>query len=293
MKYLAILVYVDNNSIIIDDFSWLYKSWIYSGNYKTSDIIAYCHPSVINQLPDENGIIKIPVEPIAEPDSIWRGYPFINSIGCLIGPHMRWLIGKYEYALRTDCDVFLTEKLINFKPNRPCFGNGRYAENESVREKIRQVAKKLDYNHHGIHNIGSSLLSRTPDVIELLIHQYKLAERLLLTEFINCTGIFPDWSKQVLTMYAGEIVANHYLSHLLINNMLDQESMRANTIHSDDLHIHAFHTNEYFSKHHFRAGLYNDIDTTRLNPTIINQYCHWIAATSVMDIKNITRYPEI
>ncbi len=76
-KTLGILLYIDNTPEMLEDFSWIYKSWIYkswiySGNWRTSDLIVVCNPLVYDQQPDESGVVKIPVEPIAVPGSKWQ-----------------------------------------------------------------------------------------------------------------------------------------------------------------------------------------------------------------------------
>ncbi|HEY5409808.1 MAG TPA: hypothetical protein VIJ94_03670, partial [Caulobacteraceae bacterium] len=116
-KTLGILLYIDDTPEMLEDFSWIYKSWIYSGNWRTSDLIVVCNPLVFDQLPDERGVVRIPFEPIAVPGSKWAGYPFINSIACLSGPHTDHLVDRYTHFLRTDADVFLTHHLVNFRPN--------------------------------------------------------------------------------------------------------------------------------------------------------------------------------
>src|SRR5665213_3487318 len=100
---------------MLQEFGFIYKSWIHSGNWRTSDLIVVCNPLIHDQLPDERGVIRIARAPISLPGSKWEGYPFINSIACLSGPHTDELTSRYTHFLRTDADVFLTRHLVDFR----------------------------------------------------------------------------------------------------------------------------------------------------------------------------------
>ena len=54
-KRMAILTYIDATENMVQEFGWLYRSWIYSGNWRTSDLIVCCHPAAVGALPDEPG----------------------------------------------------------------------------------------------------------------------------------------------------------------------------------------------------------------------------------------------
>jgi hypothetical protein len=308
MKKLGILLYIDDSKEMLEDFSWIYKSWIFSKNYFNSDLIAVCHPNVVNNLPSEPGIIKLIQSPYSDIHIEWKNYKFINSIACLCGPEIEMLADKYEYFLRTDADVFLTSHLVNFYPNRPVHGRGLYAnpifstntdgltdltEND-VWTKIIQFANKHGYKHHRVHNCGHSLLAKPEDVLFFLREQLKLT-KLLKDEFDSIGGgKWPGWYGGVITMYAAEIVANHYFERYLRNahlNILDRESYLAGPIDCLTLHIHAIHTHEYFSKHKFREGKYKDININKIDISKINNYAHYICQSKVSDIKYAVNYP--
>jgi hypothetical protein len=295
-KTLGILCYIDNSPTMLEDFSWIYKSWIYSGNWKTSDLIAVCNPLVYDQLPDESGVIKIPKEPVAVPGSRWEGYPFINSIACLTGPHTDDLASRYTHILRTDADVFLTHNLVNFRPNIPVHGRGRYAERADVREKIVEFAGRHGLNHHGVFNCGHSLLGFSNQVLMFLAQQNTVCE-WLLEEFKDDKGEWPGWCMNVTTMYAGELVANHnwdMFLKLAYLNMLDYETVLwSNISETGVLHIHAVNTFEaHWSKLAYREGKYRDYDLSTLDIAIVKDYCHWINVTSVEDIRRMAGYIE-
>lgn len=294
-KSLGILMYIDDHPKMLEDFSWIYKSWIYSGNWRSSDLIAVCHPDVMNKLTeDDPGIAKIPFEPVAVDGSIWQGYPFINSIACLSGPHTDHLPARYKWLLRTDADVFLTEHLCGLRPNFPVHGNGQGLYNSpDVWDKMLDFCQRHGFEHHRVFGCGHSLLAPSDHVLFFVKEQARVAE-LVLRDFGNDPGHWPGWSRGVTTMYAAEIVANHYYDAFLAygkTQILDVPSFSVGAIDHLTFHIHGIHTNDYFSKHHYRAGKYSHIDRQVLDRTKINQYCHWIVATPLEEIKELASYP--
>lgn len=296
-KTLGILCYIDDTAEMLEEFSWIYKSWIFSGNWKTSDLIAICHPAALDKLPAESGVIRIPRAPLNQPGSPWATYPFINSIGCLLGEHTRELVGRYSHFLRTDADVFLTASLVEFRPDFAVFGRGRYAEDAGARQKIVEFAARHNLTHHGIFNCGSSLLTRSEDVLFFLGQQMMVCE-LLLEEFRDDPGQWPGWYRGVLSMYAAELIANHYyarLSRLGVYNFLDFESdLRVGIKRSNIHHIHAFHCgpDAFWSKHAYRSGRYRERPLASLDIALVPDYCHWLAITGVERIKWLADYPE-
>ena len=293
-KTLGILTYIDDTPNMLEEFSWIYKSWIYSGNWRTSDIIAVCNPSAYDKLPVESGIIRIARSPLSQPGSPWADYPFINSIGCLVGSFIDEIAGNYTHLLRSDADVFLTQNLVGFRPNIPVFGRGHYADTAEVRQKLTAYAEKLGFEHHGVFNCGHSLLASSSHVVEFLREQYSLCE-ILLEEFKDDPGQWPGWCRNVLTMYAAELVANkHWASNLRVgfHNILDYETVLWSDIAASGVyHIHALHvTGQHWSKIDYRAGAYRDYDLASLDIRAVHDYCHWIAATSLGEIKRMSNY---
>jgi hypothetical protein len=293
-KDLGIMLYVDDHPSMYEEFDWIYKSWIHSGNWRTSDLIVVCHPNALTQLPmNDPGVIKIPQMPLSVPGSVWEGYPYINSIACLSGEHTAHLASTYTWLLRTDADVFLTSNLATFRPSFPVFGRAHYGDHPDVWRNIVAFAEKHGLEHHRVFNCGSSLLARSADVLFFLAEQTRLCN-LLIEEFQDSPGQWPGWSRDVLTMYAAELVANHYYNEYLRHCymcVLDTESFCVAPIDALTMHIHAVPSHSYFSKWAWRKGDYQDADLSGLDITKINQYCHWIAATPLQQIKQSCTYP--
>ena len=193
-KDLAITVYVDNNDIQIEYFSWLYKSFIYSGNYINSDIVLFYNPLIINKLDhhiiEDKNVIKVELNPIDKIDPIWSFYSFINSMYYLTTQEAEFL-KEYQYILRTDCDVFLTKNLINYRPDTWVFGMGRYVKTIEVRDKIVDIINRLKLEYRFVHNVGSSLLFHSGDVMDFNKYQYDICRYLRLNDFKDYIGEWP------------------------------------------------------------------------------------------------------
>jgi len=294
---LGILIYIDDNPTMYQEFDWIYKSWIYSGNWRTSDLIAVCHPDAIDKLPSNDpGLVKMVAEPMAVPGSRWEGYKFINSIGCLSGPHTDALVGKYTWLLRTDADVFLTANLVNFRPSVVVQGRGNYAhpEGSEVWTKMAEFCAANGVRHGGVFGCGSSLMAKSELVLHLLRRQLFWSEKLQDHFKEYGPGTWPGWFAGVITMYAAEIAANeNYDTYLryAYHRILDMESMLPYPIDSLVMHIHAVPTDEHFSKSQYRQGAYQNTDLRTLDRSKINHYAHWIAATPLDQIKREVGYP--
>ena len=291
-KTLAITTYLDDNDIILDEFYWLYKSFIYSGNYINSDLVIFCNPSVINKIDksvlDDKNVIIIPSEPISNIDQMWSEYKFVNSVYFVTTEDAKILL-NYEYTMSTDCDVFLTKNLIDFRPHLHTFGLGHYLSDTYSRDKIENIIKKIGLKYDFIHNVGASYLSKTQSVIDFRMLEYDVCKHLMKNEFEDY-GKWDGWYKGTLTMYAGEIVANQLGVANIRTNVLDSYSMSDSKISNNFYHIHAWHTEQYFSKHKFRKGEYKDIDVDKLDIDIVNNYCLFIATKSIDYIKRISNY---
>jgi hypothetical protein len=293
-KTLGIMAYIDNTPNMIQEFGWLYKSWIHSGNWRTSDLIIVHHPDAAAQLPhDEPGVILIPFMPVAGPGSVFEGYPFINSIACLSGPHVEPIARRYSHLLRTDADVFLTEHLTDFRPVSAVHGRGLYHRTAAFRDGMLDFCRRHGVEHMNHFGCGHSLLAPTDLVLHMVARQTYWTE-VVLKDFGDNPGVWPGWFRGVATMYAAEIVCNENWIQFLYTGrerILDYESFSDCDIDGMVYHIHAIHTDDYFSKFRYRSGDYQHIDIAGLNRRRVGDYCHWVAAVDLDWIKAEAGYP--
>ena len=124
MNNKAIIVYIDNNETNLIEFSWLYKTYILWKIYEEYDLICYANPSVVEHLSDYNKIIIKELEPLNKPGSFWHTYGFVNSFAMFNdSDEANWIIEKYDYILKTDCDVFLTKNILGYEPDTALIGS--------------------------------------------------------------------------------------------------------------------------------------------------------------------------
>lgn len=285
-KSLGIMAYIDNSPVMMEEFSWLYKSWIYSGCWQTSDLIIVHHPDIAAQLPSEPGVILISQPPASQPGTIFEHYPFINSIACLSGEHVDHIALRYHYLLRTDADVFLTPHLAHFRPSFPVHGRGLYYENDAFRENMLIYCARYGVEHRNHFGCGHSLLAPSAVMVPFLRRQIFWCEKLL-EDFGESEGTWPGWFRGVCSMYAAEIAANENWAQLLYKareRVLDVQSNYHEQLDAMVFHIHAIHTDDYFSKFQYCAGAYAHITLDSIDRSTIPGYCHWLAAASVEQV---------
>ncbi|WP_114811209.1 DUF7164 domain-containing protein [Paraburkholderia kururiensis] len=278
---LGILVYVDNNSNNIEEFQWLYKSILHTGLFSRATIIAVCHPEAITALPKDEHIVIVPSEPFADKNREWQGYKFINSVANLCEQSALDACAPFKYILKTDCDTFVTPALVTFRPTGLCFGFGGYAYEESVRRKLSECSARWGFPHAGLHNVGASLLGPSGMVANFLMAQMDFCNKLLREEFSHFHGEWPGWCKNVLTMYAGELSLRRTYPQQCSIGLLDHFPYASRSLGSDILHIHAWHTDQYWSKSQYRAGQYNHMKLDDIDMNTLGGYCHWLAAADI------------
>jgi hypothetical protein len=282
---LGILVYVDNNSSNIEEFQWLYKSILHTGLFSRSTLIAVCHPEAIRALPKDDHILVLPSEPYADKNSEWNRYRFVNSVANLCEQSVFDVLAQFKYVLKTDCDTFVTPALVNFRPTGLCFGFGGYAYEESVRRKLSECSVRWGFPHAGLHNVGASLLGPSDMVGNFLTAQMDYCCKLLKEEFSDFQGEWPGWCKNVLTMYAGELALRRTYPQQCSIGLLDHFPYASRSLGSDVLHIHAWHTDQYWSKAQYRAGKYDHIQLDDIDRNTLGGYCHWLAAADVDSVR--------
>jgi hypothetical protein len=273
MKEVAVVTYLDKNERLIKEFNWLYRSWVVSGSWLTSDLVVFHHPEVQVHNVD---LITIPLEPI-NTQAKWKDYPFINSVYYL-GTLQAEFLKEYKYILRTDHDCFLTPNFPSLRPRLATFGIGMYAQEPSVVVKLAQIAEKWGILPN-FNNVGSTVMAYSGTVLAYAKLHMEYCERLLADEFPT-EGKWPGWFKGVLSMYAGNLAANAYFGMGLTFGGLDCHCMSLEPMCATDYHIHAWHTYDFFSKFKWHDGGYSNIDTNTLDKRIIANYCLAIAGAT-------------
>lgn len=285
----AIVVYIDDCDIIIEEFSWLWKTWNLWELYNEYDIVAYCNPSAIIKLPQHNNFIKKPMVSLKETDEFWKDYGFVNSFAMFNSDiEVEWIKSRYDYILKTDSDVFLTKHIKGINPNRTLIGSGGYMpidieKKQEIISNIERISKSIGANDMGFNHVGASIFGKTDVVLTIVREHYNVTKLILKTEWNNGIGEWPGWYRGVSSMYAIHIVVNHYCSPFNILLYALDALCDSNIIDNTTYHIHAWHGME-FSKHKWFDGKYDKLTCDKV-PLIAKDYCLWIASNTLEELK--------
>lgn len=272
-KDAAVTAYVDNDKYSSIEINWLYRSWLYSHSNERSDLVIFYNPSVdVNVLPHGSGIILVPLAPIWETESLWNDYHRINSAWFLSSKEAE-IVHNYYYTLRSDCDAFLTENFVHFRPRLATFSSNVYASYDpSVGQKISQLHVKYGIKQFHM-NVNNNIMACSNKVTEYAKVQYAIAKRLKTEEFKDGPGEWPGWYEYVINMYSAGIAANAFFGAGYALGGIGCMSTSTDPIGSTDYHIDCFHTDYDFSKHKWHEGLYDSIDYNSINGDSIINYC--------------------
>jgi hypothetical protein len=264
----AIICFVEDNPHLIQQVLALRLSWLYSQSQDT-DLVVFGPEKVLARLPDD--LVKIAQRP-ASKDPVWGDYRYINALACLNGAGAEQL-EHYSHILRTDVDTFITPAWNAFCPNTFTFGAGaHYADDDQVRQRLRDVATEYGLVHRGMTNIGSTWYGPTAVVRRAAGFAEMLTRHLLTHHFASDPGEWPGWYRGVAMKYAAEIAVNHCAPDARRSELLDVSSTSTESIEHYP-HIHCWHTDKMFSKHTFMRGGYALDDADTLDMTVIRDYC--------------------
>ena len=304
-KSKAIVVYIDDKEKCIEEFSWLWKSWLTWEINEEWELVAFTNPAVIETIEKRfkhDDLYIIAMDSCAVKDTEWEGYGFVNSFSMFDNPvHNNLLNERYDYLLKTDCDTFLTKNFKNIKldTTRVHFGTGMYYPiNQSldwiniVREKIIATSKAMGLRYNNISHIGASMLGSTNAISKICTLQKTVTSSLLKYGWQKGdNGTWPGWWKGTASMYAGEIAVNHLLGPMNIVSGTIDVYCAQNKITSTDLHIHAWQVDNktnMFNKIKYHAGELPKLKYSKV-PTIAGEYCHWITSTDLETLKVIAK----
>lgn len=284
VKNKAIAVYLDDSDKMEQELSWLYKSWILHSLDEEFDLAVYYNPTAKERIDNFPKIIPIEMPYVR----MAHQYKFLNSHYFCLKEYNEPL-RKYDFLLKTDCDVFLTKNLKKYTPSKFMAGEGGYYDqkDENKINFIKKVSKALGLGYNHMPNIGASFFSKTETVLSVVGLQAQITEYLLLNYFKdNKTDEESGFKPGIASMIAGEIAVNHAFSnqHVALYT-LDSKCWETSQLGTDVLHIHAWHTHFKWSKHSFFNNEYSDwkVLTEDAFKNAAN-YCHWIATTPIETI---------
>nr|PIM03818.1 hypothetical protein TGCOUG_223900 [Toxoplasma gondii COUG] len=227
-------------------------------------------------------IVRVLLDETQENPSWTQKHPAMHSVSALTHPIVAWLMGQYDLGMRSDNDAFLSPALLR-NENTPWMcgvketgevdfsfftGWGGY-NSETNRKVLPEYSRLLKLRHQHVHNIGSTWYGRPVDIIRIARLTVKVGNFLMNADpvFVRRDGEWPVWYRGVLLLYSAEIAVNHLVDkHRLFvrKDLLDTSASEAilwST--SPGLHIHCWHTPDFFSKHKFGDGGYNEAELFR------------------------------
>lgn len=281
----AITVYLDDVDKMEQELTWLYKTWILFSLEKEYDLVVYYHPDAKERIKNFPNIIAIEMPYV----KMAKDYKFLNSHYFCLDEYNEPLL-KYDFLFKTDCDVFFTKNMKNFKPSKFLIGQGGYYDQKDDNKInfIKKVSQELGLGYNNMTNIGASFFAKTHEVLAVVKMQAQITE-YVLQKYFKTDRIEKESQFRVgiSSMIAGEVAINHMFNSQHINlYSLDSKCWKTSVIGSDTLHIHAWHTDIPWSKHRYFEGKYANWEVP-FKEAFENgaNYCHWIATTSIEDIK--------
>lgn len=315
-KEKAIAVYLDDSDNMETELSWLYKSWLVNGLNKEWDLVVYYNPTAEERVRRFGGTFQVPLKPQRMADD----YPFLNShYFCL--PEYNEFLKSYKYLLKTDCDTFVTHNLKGYDPGEKFhYGLAQYYGAKDTAAKIHWMKYELapmlslaggnvKCDHQYMTNVGASFLGKSDWVLQMTSHQAMLTEQILkifqaspyqaVVNQLDAEKAFkslqkvmgPGLMEGIASMIGGELAVNSTLYPQHVNPWsLDSKCWKATQLSTNVIHIHAWHTQDKFSKHEFFKGSYEDW-TVHYDNRLDNcaNYCQWIATTPLEEIKEIAK----
>lgn len=215
--------------------------------------------------------------PYEKRNPFWQTYRFVNSIAMFSMDDTVYQYAlNYEYLLRTDCDVMLTPWLHGLKTNRMIIGTGGYMTKD-VQDNLHRIVQQLNLTDNMINHIGASWYGPASSMQTILHWSFFIMTHILI-EFGANLGQWPGWWRGVSSMYGAHIAFNHFVSPFtVVQGLLDNMCHGTDEMDFTTLLIHAWHTEDWFSKHAFHKGTYDPIQIPASPPTDLRSYCIWVA----------------
>ncbi|EPT25859.1 hypothetical protein TGME49_314020 [Toxoplasma gondii ME49] len=140
-------------------------------------------------------------------------------------------------------------------------GRGGYF-NQKNRKILPEYASLLGLRFQNLGLVGSTWYGRPADIVAAARYTVKIGEFLMKVDpvFQRGAGEWPAWYRGVLLLYSAELAVNHLVDRedvFIRSDLLDTESTAGvDWRTSPALHVHCWHTQQFFSKFAFFSGEY-------------------------------------
>lgn len=225
--------------------------------------------------------------------SLWKLHPAMNSVAVLGEPTVEEFVMQYDLLFRSDNDCYITpafhlpenipwrvetkvEEEISFEKQSSknadtknishayefYVGHGAYGSS-TANKMVRLYSQMLHLRHQDISGIGSSWYGRPQDLVNVARLTGKVGTVMLKFDPVisRSNGEWPVWYRGVTLLYSAEIAINHLIDKRLVKirgDLMDTLSTsNGNILEEKQLHIHCWHTDQFFSKFVFRMKKYS------------------------------------
>ncbi|RLO08927.1 hypothetical protein DYB28_014298 [Aphanomyces astaci] len=230
----AIVTYVPDKHVkfVNQTQHMLWSSWNYSIHHVDprvrgrTDLIIFAHRNVMEAMPPScirlahPALPPVPssnrdrcfvVEQTPAADNYWHRYGFMFSLLYLAEPAFQPLLMSYDRLLRTDTDVVITPAFLTFRPRQFVVGRGGYMYHDYTKARIKELAADINMTHQGLHSVGSTWFGNATLTLQMVPKMLEVAKFILDSPKYNVEQGFPRWHIGVTSMYAGELVVNHFI----------------------------------------------------------------------------------
>ncbi|KAF0707381.1 hypothetical protein AaE_013633 [Aphanomyces astaci] len=235
-----------------------------------TDLLVFAHRNVVARLPPSCVRLGDPsllpqssppshdrcyvVEHTPPADAYWHRYNFMFSLSFLAEPAYEPLLMSYDRLLRTDTDVVITPAFLTFRPRQFVVGRGGYMIEEYTKTRIKQLATDLHMTHQSLYNVGSTWFGNTSVTLLMVPKMLDVAKFILESPKYNQDEGFPRWHPNVASMYAGELVVNHFIPKENVWVNLDSLDINCN---GHEKTADVYHSHCWPDLHMTHQGLYN------------------------------------
>mmetsp|Transcript_63809 Transcript_63809/g.180072 ORF Transcript_63809/g.180072 Transcript_63809/m.180072 type:complete len:268 (-) Transcript_63809:49-852(-) len=157
---------------------------------------------------------------------------------------------RYAYVLRSDVDALLMPGLRSWVPEHGSAVGRGYSGEPYTEARLKTIAKDLGLKHHGIHNMQSTFYIASTKAVAFSRMLVNLTQYFFDHEFTaeRCAEVvrqggackWPEWYRQVSSLYATDLAANHLLGEPYFDatQVTDRMDHCATGCWSWDLHSH-------------------------------------------------------
>jgi hypothetical protein len=210
LKYItiqaAVVLSLSKQTSHIAEFHLLYDSWRFIQNFSPIsqqvivDLIVFCEQPSCSQLPSSclHLSYKKTADVIAHcyyeelfPYILkqWQNYLYMTSVAFMLTKEYQQATTHYQWIFRVDQDAVLSPGLFyglmgksSTRLHNMQFGAIGHGA-DFTKNRIKQIAKKLGYNHSGIHDLCSTWLVSPSDSIQLANLTTLIGKHFIENEF--------------------------------------------------------------------------------------------------------------